>query len=61
LNSALSGLTSTTSPFEIEKPAGWFIQPLTAITMNEPVTPAITMGIPARKCVRRGRRSQPYT
>ena len=38
---------------------GWFIQALTEITISEPVNPAITIGIPQRKCVRGDRRSQP--
>ena len=59
LKSASSGLTSTTSPFSIRKPVGSFIQPLTEITKNEPVMPAITIGMPARKCTLGGRRSQP--
>ena len=37
LKSASNGSTSTTSPFSIRKPVGPFIQPLTAITKNEPV------------------------
>ena len=61
LNSAAIGSTSTTSPREIENPVGWFIHPLTEITMKEPVIPAIIIGTPAQKCTRGGRRSQPYT
>jgi hypothetical protein len=61
LKSAASGATSTTSPLRIENPVGWFIQPLTEITMNEPVKPARITGTPTAKCVRGERRSQPYT
>ena len=40
-------------------PTGSFIHPFTAITQNEPVKPVITIGMPVRKCVRFGSRSQP--
>ena len=39
LNSAVSGSTSTTSPFSTRKPVGLFIHPLTEITKNEPGQP----------------------
>ena len=48
-----------TSPLTTSKPSGLFIQPLTAITVNEPVKPVITIGMPVRKCARGGSRSQP--
>ena len=38
---------------------GWFIQPLTAITISEPAMPAITIGMPASRCRRGDMRSQP--
>ena len=57
--SAAKGWMSTASPFSSRKPVGWFIQPLTAITINEPVKPVITIGMPARKCAFGDRRSQP--
>jgi hypothetical protein len=41
------------------KPVGWFIQPLTAITVIEPVKPAIAAGTPAHRCARGESRSQP--
>ena len=59
LNIAVQGAGSTTSPSRTSKPRGWFIQPLTAITQNEPMKPETTTGIPVRKCVRGGSRSQP--
>jgi hypothetical protein len=43
------------------KPLGLFIQALTLMTMSEPVKPAITTGMPLRKCARGERRPQPYT
>ena len=58
-NSALSGLTSTTRPATRRNPVGWFIHALTAITMNEPVKPVITIGIPLRRCIRGESRLQP--
>ena len=61
LKSAVRGSTSVTSPFRIEKPVGWFIQPFTAITMKEPVNPARITGKPAAKCTLGDRRSHPYT
>ena len=57
--SADSGCTSTTFPSTILKPPGWFIQPFTAITINDPATPASTTGIPLAKCQRGESRSQP--
>ena len=38
---------------------GWFIQPLTAITIHEPVKPVSTIGIPLSMCARGDSRSQP--
>jgi hypothetical protein len=43
----------------MRKPPGWFIQALTAITVSEPVMPAITIGIPLQKCARGESRFQP--
>ncbi len=60
-NSAAKGWTSTTFPFCIVNPDGLFIQPLTAITIIEPLKPVITIGIPASMCTRGERRPQPYT
>ena len=58
-NSAPTGWTSTTRPSTSRNPVGWFIQPLTEITINEPVKPAITIGMPLAKCARGDRRFQP--
>ena len=58
-NSASNGWTSTTWPSSSRKPVGWFIQPLTAITISEPAKPVITIGMPASRCARGERRSQP--
>jgi len=41
------------------KPLGLFIQALTVITISEPIKPAMTTGMPLRKCARGERRSQP--
>src|ERR687891_100968 len=49
-NSALQGSTPTTSPPRSSKPPGLFIQALTEITVNDPVNPVITIGIPLNRC-----------
>ena len=59
-NRADHGRASTAAPFSSANPVGWFIQPLTEMTKSEPVTPAIAIGMPERKCNRGGSRSQPY-
>ena len=41
------------------EPVGWFIQPLTVITISDPLKPAMTTGIPASMCARGDSRSQP--
>src|SRR5919201_510129 len=56
-NSAWNGWTSTALPWLRRKPLGWFIQPLTEMTINEPVKPARTIGIPVAKCSRGDRRA----
>jgi len=48
-----------TSLLTMSKPVGLFIQPLTEITRNEPVTPLITIGIPTRKWARSESLSHP--
>ena len=58
-NSALHGSTSTARPSSSLKPDGLFIQAFTAMTNSDPVNPAITTGIPQRRCVRDDMRSQP--
>ena len=58
-SSASHGLGSTTFPSTTLKPTGSFIHALTPITQNEPVNPVMTIGMPVRKCVRFGSRSQP--
>ena len=60
-NSADHGCTSTALPFCSLNPVGWFIQPFTEITKNEPVTPAIATGTPHSRCRGVENRSQPYT
>ncbi len=59
LSSAFHGCGSTTCPPTILKPVGWFIQPLTAITLNEPANPLSTTGTPVQKCPFGDSRSQP--
>ena len=39
-NSASNGSTSTARPSSSRNPVGWFIQPLTLITISEPLKPA---------------------
>jgi hypothetical protein len=58
-NSASNGSTSTARPASSRKPDGWFIHPLTVITISEPLKPAITTGIAASMCARGDRRFQP--
>ena len=58
-NNARHGCTSTARPPCRVNPVGWFIQLLTAMTKNDPATPAIAIGIPHRKCVRGRSRSHP--
>ena len=58
-NRASTGWTSTARPSSRRKPVGWFIQPLTEITMTEPRKPAITIGIPLAKCTHGRSRFQP--
>ena len=58
-NIAATGSTSVTRPSTIRKPCGWFIQAFTVITMNEPVTPVIAIGMPLARCQRGDSRSQP--
>ena len=55
--SADQGWTSTALPFTSLKPLGWFIQPLTAITISEPVRPVITTTTPHARCLRGEMRS----
>ena len=43
----------------ISKPCGWFIQELTATTLNAPPIPAITIGTPLQKCFQPSTRFQP--
>ncbi len=59
LNSASHGRGLTTWPSTRSNPVGSFIQPLTAITLNEPAKPEMTTGTPVQKCARRDSRSQP--
>jgi hypothetical protein len=60
LKSASRGRTSVTSPFAARSnPCGLFIQPLTAITDDEPSTPAAAIGSPLRRCMRGLSRSHP--
>ena len=59
LNSAVHGCGSTTLPPTTRKPVGSFIQPLTAITLNDPANPLTTTGTPVQKCARGESRSQP--
>jgi hypothetical protein len=61
LSSASHGRALTTFPSTTPKPCGLFIHPLTAITVNDPVRPVITIGTPVRKCARGVSRPQPYT
>ena len=60
-NSAANGRTFSIWPLTTSYPPGSFIQPFTAITSIDPVTPAMATGMPTRKCVRGGSLSQPYT
>lgn len=60
LNIAAHGLTSTTAPSRIVKPAGLFIHALTDTTQNVPMTPDAPIGINIAKCRRGAIRSQPY-
>ena len=60
-NSAFHGCTSVTWPLTTRNPPGWFIHALTAITKNDPVSPAIATGTAVRLCIRGDSRSQPYT
>ena len=60
LSSASHGRGLITAPSgATSNPTGPFIQPLTAITLNEPAKPDSTTGMPVRKCARLDRRSQP--
>jgi hypothetical protein len=45
-NSARHGCTLVARPPVRLKPDGWFIQAFTAITKNEPATPAAAIGNP---------------
>jgi hypothetical protein len=58
-NSARHGWTSVARPSTSVNPVGWFIQPLTAMTKNEPATPAIAIGTPHQKCSHGRSRSHP--
>jgi len=58
-NSARHGWTSVARPSASVNPVGWFIQPLTAITKNDPATPAIAIGTPHQKWAHGRSRSQP--
>ena len=59
-SNASHGRGFSTSPLgPRSNPVGSFIQPLTAITLNEPAKPEITTGIPVMKCARLESRSQP--
>ena len=59
LISASHGAGFTTRPSTTSKPSGLFIHPLTAITLNEPAKPEMTIGMPVRKWARRLSRSHP--
>ena len=59
LISASHGRGLTTLPLTTSKPSGLFIQPLTAITLNEPAKPEITIGMPVEEVRARLSRSQP--
>src|SRR3954471_7318498 len=61
LNSAAHGWTSDTLAPLTANPVGWFIQPLTEITMSEPTIPASAIGTPIARCTRGPTRSQLYT
>ena len=41
------------------KPLGWFIHPLTEMTIHDPRNPVTAMGIPLSRCMRGDNRSQP--
>ena len=58
---AANGSMSVTSPVtsSIEKPAGAFIQALTAMMQNVPNAPEIMIGISVFTWTRGGRRSHP--
>ena len=58
-NSACHGCTSAARPSTSVNPVGWFIQPLTDSTKNDPVTPAIAIGTPHQKCIHGFSRSHP--
>jgi hypothetical protein len=58
-NSAFHGCTSAALPSTSVNPVGWFIHAFTAMTKNDPATPAIAIGMPHRKCSRSGSRSHP--
>ena len=60
-NSACQGWIAVTTPARSVKPVGWFIQPLTAITIAEPVMPVSATTQPQAMCARCEIRSQPYT
>ena len=59
LNIARHGFTSTTWPFTMRKPCGWFIQAFTLTTQNVPTTPDAAIGSSIARCRRGGIRSQP--
>jgi hypothetical protein len=58
-NSACHGWTSAARPSTSVNPVGWFIHPLTAMTKNDPATPATAIGIPQQKWAHGRSRSQP--
>jgi hypothetical protein len=58
-NSANQGCTSVARPSTSVNPVGWFIHPLTAMTKNEPATPATAIGIPQQKWAHGRSRSHP--
>ena len=58
-NSARHGFTSVARSFTSVNPVGWFIHPFTAMTKNDPATPAIAIGAPHQKCAHGRSRSHP--
>jgi hypothetical protein len=58
-NSACHGWTSVARPSTSVNPVGWFIHPLTAMTKNDPATPAIAIGTPHQKWAHGRSRSHP--
>lgn len=59
LKKTWDGITPTTRPFRTAIPAGWFIEPLAAMTEAVPPTPARATTTPVKKCGHRGSLLQP--